>query len=99
MSDLISRNALLEEFKKCHISFNGTPMEESDMMISYRSLARVINKQQTVEAKSVVHGEWIESKGVNYWFAHTCSICGEFEDFEYNFCPNCGCDMRGGKND
>lgn len=56
MSNLISRSALLEEFKKCHISFNGTPMEKSDMMISYRSLARVINKQQTVEAKPV---EWI----------------------------------------
>lgn len=52
----------------------------------------------TVEAKPVAHGEWIESKGVNYWFAHTCSICGEFEDFEYNFCPNCGADMRCGKN-
>ena len=50
MNDLISRSALIEEFKKCHISFNSTPMEESDMMISYRSLARVINRQPTVEA-------------------------------------------------
>lgn len=54
MSDLIRRSALIEEFRKCHISFNGTPMEESDMMISYRSIVRVINRQPPVEAKPVV---------------------------------------------
>ena len=55
MSDLIRRSALIEEFRKCHISFNGTPMEESDMMISYRSIVRVINRQPPVEARPVVH--------------------------------------------
>lgn len=101
MIDLISRSALIEEFRKCHISFNGTPMEESDMMISYRSLARVINRQPPVEAKPVVHGEWIDTQpdyhpgcGNN---AHVCSICGDYyttEQEDLFFCPRCGADMR-----
>ena len=49
---MIDEKKLIEEFRKSHISFNGTPMEESDMMISYRSLVRVINEQPKV-------GEWI----------------------------------------
>lgn len=38
-------------------------------------------------------GEWIEGLGGKY----VCSRCGEiFKNFYMeNFCPNCGCDMRG----
>lgn len=49
---MIDEKKLIEGFRKSHISFNGTPMEESDMMISYRSVVRVINKQPKVS-------EWI----------------------------------------
>ena len=102
MSDLIRRSALIEEFRKCHISFNGTPMEESDMMISYRSILRVINRQPPVESKPVVHAKWlpIGMRGVGlYRQLHYCSECkGHGFDY-YDFCNNCGCDMRGGKND
>ena len=39
------------------------------------------------------HGEWIESD-----FGWKCSICGNTSVMwqrTYNFCPNCGADMRG----
>lgn len=48
------------------------------------------------------HGEWLDEKFVAFHL--TCNQCGchlrrqkneVFEgDFEYNFCPNCGADMR-----
>lgn len=147
MNDLVSRSSLIEDFRKCHISFNGTPMEESDMMISYRSLARVINRQPTVEAvplrnvyrliaghsdyhgdnilsaltcvvegkevkpikpletKPVVHGKW-EQLCDKYFSTKIptisrCSVCGKkynLANLGYNFCPECGADMRGEKN-
>ena len=56
----------------------------------------------TVEAKEVVHGEWIKLEGD--WRSsytnepltvHQCSICGVFcQNAPYNFCPHCGADMR-----
>lgn len=44
---LIDADKLLDEFRKVHKSFN-TPMEESDMPISFRSLVRVINRQEAI---------------------------------------------------
>ena len=49
---MINEKKLIKEFRKSHVSFNGTPMEESGMLISYRSIMRVINNQPKV-------GEWI----------------------------------------
>lgn len=30
-----------------------------------------------------------------YLDIYECNQCGETEDYERNFCPNCGADMRG----
>jgi hypothetical protein len=63
-----------------------------------------IEAAPTIEAKPVVHGEWEITE--DDWHSLTlakCSLCHEewcFETFEeetlhhYNFCPNCGADMR-----
>ena len=58
-----------------------------------------IDETPTIEAKPVVHGEWI--------YGWNCSECGcsymdyadgdSGRDYDYplpNFCPNCGADMR-----
>lgn len=45
---LIDADKLMDEFRKMHISFNSMPMEESDHLITLRSVARIINRQQTV---------------------------------------------------
>ena len=48
-------------------------------------------------------GEWIKFKA--FWFdsdavegyeiiAVKCSLCGKESETKYNFCPNCGADMR-----
>lgn len=53
-------------------------------------------------------GEWVwktESKldehTGEYWGEEYCScpFCGKDSDWEHNFCPNCGADMRGDPND
>lgn len=46
-------------------------------------------------------GEWINPSEnpefSNREFFYDCSICGNTQMDETNFCPNCGADMRGGK--
>lgn len=92
MSDLISRSALLKSIWEVSTS----PLNEWDTI----GVLNIVNKQPTVEAKEVVHGEWKEAtpKGVHSWskgYAR-CSACDEtiWSGWEMNFCPNCGCDMR-----
>ena len=56
-----------------------------------------IENEPTVEAKEVVHGKWI----YNEYYTWECGNCG-FHPFKgfipkepgFNYCPNCGCDMR-----
>lgn len=97
MSDLISRKALANELQKYFV--NNT--------IHKNDLAEAIAKQPIVEAKPVVHGEWIvfvsprfrgfDSHGNPiYRDGHTyqCSRCYRRSIIKHNFCPNCGADMR-----
>lgn len=76
----------------------------SDGGLSAKALWRRICKQPTVDAVPVRHGEFIGTEydgyadGYPVYYEWKCSECGcIFEDDEptYNYCPNCGADMRG----
>ena len=46
-------------------------------------------------------GKWINrSLNILYpeWARYTCSVCGEHSN-RYDYCPNCGADMRGEEDD
>ena len=68
-----------------------------------------ITELPTIDAVPVRHGEWYgEADGYadgelvyDMWY---CSFCGKrFEEWDekpnWNFCPNCGADMRGGNDE
>lgn len=62
----------------------------------------VLKKLPTVDAAEVVHGY----NTYDHNSAFCCSVCG-FDDWDtmtadtgkYNYCPNCGAKMDGGKGD
>ena len=46
-------------------------------------------------------GKWINrSLNILYpeWERYTCSVCGEHSN-RYDYCPNCGADMRGERDE
>lgn len=55
----------------------------------------------------VRHGKWVEGAEhfTNGFYEAECSECGNYirwnegNSGEWNYCPNCGADMRGGKGD
>ena len=59
-----------------------------------------IESVPAIDMRPVVRGEWKksyadhESFGVRPFFRY-CSECHESTVYTYNFCPNCGADMRG----
>ncbi len=60
-----------------------------------------IEDYPAANVKLVVRGKWINTymQGVHHY---RCTNCGEYieaiwtANFDYNFCPNCGADMREG---
>lgn len=60
-----------------------------------------IDREPTIEAVSVVRGEWTPNPQIGWGETWVCSICGEKTTSSivgkprYNFCPNCGAKMKG----
>ena len=92
MSDLISRSALIKELDY-YISHTN---ETSGEHYAYKQAKRLVEKQPSVEP---VRGEWINDFKPPF-FGNKCSVCGyPSGSTSFNFCPYCGSDMRGKKND
>lgn len=55
----------------------------------------------TIDAVSVVHGEWMPNPKIGWGETWVCSICGEKTTSSivgkprYNYCPMCGARMKG----
>ena len=102
MSGLISRSALIEALNK----FENDTHESAECYASIAEIVEVIeyigiliDEQPIVEAKPVVHGEWISfDEEANGW---QCSRCGNVwqlnsgtpKENNMNFCTNCGARM------
>ena len=86
MSDYISRQAAFEALEKRGVSTTN------------------ISRVPIADVRENVRGEWIShdlENGEKSIDKDCCSVCGErFREIamtgcEWNFCPNCGADMRG----
>ena len=91
MSDLISRNALLDA------------MPKNDELLSV-DVRRIICESPIIDAEPVRHGQW-ETKeyttedSFDDWIVihheEVCSECGKGQGERSKFCPNCGARMDG----
>lgn len=109
MSDLISRSALIKNIKGIYIRVAGIRSGKgilSTWMNAYREkILSVIREQPTIEVAPVVHGEWERTNITceDGWALYRCTNCDWHTTYyysfsaspTYNFCPNCGADMRG----
>ena len=55
-----------------------------------RAVEAVAMAAPIIDAAPVVHGEW-SSIPIGLW---QCTRCAKIYDYAYNYCPNCGADMR-----
>ena len=64
-------------------------------------IEKAIDEQPTADVRENVMGEWFPDMiydGEDEWCFVECSNCKYRTDKHYNFCPNCGVDMRGDNN-
>lgn len=72
-------------------------------LLDYEETIEII-KMSSTEIEEIKHGEWTEQEAP-YVNTYECSNCkrwfvledGTPEENNYNYCPNCGADMRGEK--
>ena len=77
----------------CAKQFATLPCESSDCQIQ-EALVHVL----PVDAAPVRRGVWIfhQHEHFRLLYNYICSECGcDYTSSDYNFCPNCGADMRG----
>lgn len=59
---------------------------------AYYKAADMISCMKSEDVKPVVHGKWKAGTSILHC---VCSECLAISSFNYNFCPECGADMRG----
>ena len=103
-SDLISRSDLLT--RMCQENCGERQcVDAMDRCVWYY----YIKQQPTVDAAPVVQGEWKRTDITtdDGWALYRCSCCdwhttyyySHYASPDYNYCPNCGADMRGNCNE
>ena len=90
--ECIEREALCYQLQKQE-TIDGQPR-------AIRRARRIVEDFPAADVRKVKHGKWLpivdaDEDGSPYQSGVYCSECGHCDVFEYNFCPNCGADMRG----
>ena len=100
MAEYLEREALLRELRLWH-------MHKTDSLpdhFHYTGIKAWLEALPAEDVQPVVRGHWISTKEAedmgDIMKEFTCSVCGccEWDCTEsesFNFCPNCGADMRG----
>jgi uncharacterized paraquat-inducible protein A len=107
MSDLISREKLIKEAESLRVTIMGLRSGKgilAEYAKHYReSFLRMIDEQPSVEP---VRGEWIDTQPeYHHGYGNNTKVCSNCHDYytkeweDLYFCPRCGADMRGEKND
>ena len=96
MKDLIDRQAAIDELRACQTYLFDT--HDKDEKISLESAEYCIEQLPSAQPERK-KGRWIKVSGktaINCSACHHCSWSLSFEDTvrRFNFCPNCGADMR-----
>lgn len=69
--------------------------------VHYEDMVKCVSNFPTADVKPVVRGEWKdvnENQNVKRFDHYECSICHMRYAGDYNYCPYCGAEMRGGDN-
>jgi len=107
MTEYIEKDVVINDIGELFtICYETLPNEYGHHFIVEEELQTHLNfvrNLPTADVKPVIRGKWINTyiQGIHHY---RCTNCGEYieaiwtANFDYNFCPNCGADMRGGEN-
>ncbi len=97
MSDLISRQAAIDSLKVAYWDDNIQSAKDDPCIVDAMTdwAIRKIKGLPTIDAVPVKHGEWIYDEKASW--KYECPFCECYFPADWNYCPNCGAKMDGGK--
>jgi hypothetical protein len=94
---LIDANPLIEMYS------GGESMKSISESIHDEGFVHALRNAPTVDAVEVVHGRWEKAHISGYLKCNCCKDAFIYEEWlesgKWNYCPNCGADMRGDEDD
>ena len=99
MSEYISREELIDRLSKTELSADQIRM----LVYPREAVTRAIYDCSSADVRENIHGHWKEDNGYGLSKAlncsrlrlpYRCSICGSGGLKFWNFCRDCGADMR-----
>lgn len=87
VTDFISREAAYKTLTEYYHHSSG---------VQHTVLREALNRVPSADVRPVVRGEWWPAKD-GYYGHVMCSACHKIESHETDFCPECGCQMNGGR--
>lgn len=94
MPKYINADLLISDIKQ----MRNTPNGYSDTF-DKSEIIGVIEEQPVADVRENVRGEWTMLDPDEYLLPFRCSHCNRNSENKYDFCPNCGADMRGDQNE
>ena len=98
MAEYIEREKALESVREKLLITDalpdGIPKDASTFTLA--SMQHSLESIPAADVRPVVRGRWIWTVADDEYFGEywKCNFCGEHSYIGYNFCPNCGADMR-----
>ena len=77
MADYKRRDLIEREVRR----LSTNPFNEWDTM----GILLLLDTIPNADVRENIHGEWLTD--------NICSVCGDYNEFQTNFCPNCGAKM------
>ena len=70
------------------------------MRVEMEAFCKYLQSRPTIDAEPVRHGNWRTFQFPKRWNGSTlrCSECNTGTTWRWNYCPNCGAKMNGGKD-
>lgn len=98
MAKYIDKKAAIADLNETYDKMNGF---HPQFYNGYQFAVNRLRVFPAAEVEPVKHARWIPEENSDVYF--TCSYCGceistswNYDDLEWNFCPECGCAMDGG---
>lgn len=101
MSQYINRKEAIDHFEHTLEASNNSKGYNEGWCDGVQFCIDFLNNAPTADVRPNVHGEWINEQWTEdcILIGVECDNCHIVEGRFYDFCPNCGADMRGKKNE